>query len=339
MLETLRMLTSCAGVSGFEEEVSQMILKLGAFSSCRRDPMGNLICMKESDKTMPIIMLDAHMDEVGFIVKHIDDTGFLYLENLGKIDPRVLPGKKAIVRGSENLLGVFGDLPPHVKEKKDVFEISELPLDCGLTKNEIKSMVSIGDSVVFHNPLFKMGKNNICSKAIDNRAGCAVLCRFSHQIKTEFNLAFVFSSQEEIGARGARVATYALSPSLAISVDCTHGNIVDMASAKTRKLGSGPVIGIGPNIHPKISQKLKTDAKRIGIPHTVKAYSQATPTNLRETQLVLKGVSCGLVSIPTRYLHTPTEIADLRDIKYSLKLLVEFISTLNKKDVEDLSCF
>jgi endoglucanase len=300
--------------------------------------MGNLLCIREYGPDAPTILLDAHMDEVGFIVKYIDDDGYLYLDAVGGIDTKALIGTCLLVHGKERVRGVVSGIPPHIAQESTVPDLDDIPLDIGMSSREAKEMVPIGSPVTFSTKFRRVGQHKVCSKALDNRAGCAILCSLSRTLDVPCNLAFLFSSQEEVGTRGAYAALTSYAPDLAISIDTTHGDMYGVPKEKTRSLASGTILGVGANIHRALFDRLRQTAKDEGIAHTTKAYAGATPTNLRSIQVAGRGVPTALLSVPTRYLHTPAEVADLRDIKATQRLLSSFIASIDASLVEAISC-
>jgi endoglucanase len=177
----------------------------------------------------------------------------------------------------------------------------------------------------------KLGGSKVSGKAMDNRAGCLALCELSKRICPDANLVYLFSTQEEVGTRGAIAALNEIRPDVAICVDVTQGDMHFLDSPVMRKLGGGAIIGTGPNIHPNIFRALVGSADRSGIRYTTKAYARPTPTNLRSMQLLAGGVPSGLLAIPCRYMHTPNEIVDVNDISSVIALLEAFID-----DVDDV---
>ncbi|MHC1609516.1 MAG: M42 family metallopeptidase [Candidatus Methanofastidiosia archaeon] len=337
LFEYLKILAGKSGAPGHEHNVSGAILKICDFTFHITDPMGNLICIKEVDKNAPTILLDAHMDEIGGLVRHINDDGYIFLEPMCKIDPRIMIGKQVLINGKKELIGTIGVLPLHVSKENKIPKFQDLPIDTGLTKEELERFVRMGDPVTFYSPLRSLGGTKICSKALDNRAGCAVLCHLSKIIDSQYNIAFLFSSQEEVGARGVQSALALCNPIFAISIDATHGDMKGVEKNKTRVLGSGPIIGVGPNIHNTISDRLRKIAERENISHTIKAYPAATPTNLRTIQT--SGVPGALLSLPVRYMHTPSEVADIKDMEALAMLLKSFILSLDAPFLEEFSCY
>ena len=327
MYDTLASLCACDGVSGHEESVRNRILSLGSFDAHHVDPLGNLLCFKGDGDAPPSVVLDAHMDEVGFLVRHIDKDGFITLDALGGIDPRVLEGAQLTVHGREPLRAVVGDLPPHLSKEEKAPKLQDLPVDTGLSGKEVRDLVPVGSPVCFWSPLRRLGSSLVSGKALDNRAGCAVLCSVSHSLPKECNALFLFSVQEEVGVRGATTALFGREDAPALCIDATHAGMPGVDERLTRPLGSGPVIGMGPAVDPGLHARLVHLAGSLGIPHTVKAYPGRMPTNLRALQVTGKGMRGALASLPARYLHTPCEVMDLRDLDACTRLAGAYVES------------
>ncbi len=338
MYELLASLCGCDCISGRESALHDHILNSGSFSRHATDALGTLLCFQDAGPGAPTVLLDAHADEIGFIVRHIDKDGFIFADPVGGIDPKVLLGSRLTVHGKRTLSAVVGDLPPHVSADKAIPKTGDLPIDTGLEPHEVRKLVGIGDAITFFSPLARIGKNQVAGKALDNRAGCAVLCELSKRVESPYNLIYAFSAQEEVGARGITPAMYSRDVSFAVCVDTTHGDMTGVEPHKTRPLGSGPILGRGPGIHPAVGAAAESAAASAGVPHTVKAYSGAMPTNLRSIQISGSGIPGTQVSIPARYLHTPCEVADLRDIDGCVTLLYHLLSHIDSTLMEAVGC-
>ncbi|MBN1785597.1 MAG: hypothetical protein JW825_01205 [Candidatus Methanofastidiosa archaeon] len=340
MYETLRDLSSALGVTGHEKEARDAIMRSGRFSDCHVDNLGNLLCFGDHKDGAPTLLLDTHMDEVGFMVRYIDDDGMIYVEPLGHLDPRCMIGNRLIIRGREDIEGIVSNIPPHLSKENKVPKISEIPIDTGLSKSELEGLVEIGSPVGFCGPLIRLGKNKVSGKALDNRVGCLVACEVSKRVCSDgCNIIYLFSSQEEVGTRGAISALKRHLPDMSICIDATQGDMHFIRSPITRELGSGTIIGTGPNVDRKIFDRLVSLSRREGIPFTTKAYANPSPTNLRSIQLAGPGVPSGLLGIPLRYMHTPTEIVDLRDVEATIRLMMSFIDDIDDIIEGGFSCY
>lgn len=339
MFKLLSSLCACDAISGREPGLHGNILKEGSFSRHETDALGNLICFQDGSPDAPTVLLDAHADEVGFIVRHIDKDGFIFVDAVGGIDPRVLQGTRLTVHGRESLAAMVGDLPPHVSSDSGVPKVGDLPIDTGLPAKEVAELVRIGDSLTYFAPLKKMGRHHVTGKAIDNRGGCAILCELSRKLRSPYNIIYSFSSQEEVGARGITPLLHQRDVSFALCLDMTHGDTPGVERHKTRPLGSGPIIGRGPGIHPAVGRAVEAAAASAGTPYSAKAYPGGMPTNLRSIQVAGKGIPGAQVSAAVRYLHTPAEVADLRDLEACVVLLEAMLSRRDDELVEAVSCY
>lgn len=279
------------------------------------------------------IMLAGHIDEIGFIVSAIDDDGFVYFEPIGGFDPQIFPGQRVKVYSrnfSSNFIkGCIGRPPVHRlsdEEKKQVVKTENLWIDVGEKENAKK--IWIGDyGVIDYSP--ESWGDILVARGLDDRIGAfAVLeaLRTIEKEKLETAVYAVATVQEEIGLRGATTSTYDIKPKIGIAVDVTFAS--DYPGAKKHgagiKMGGGPVIAIGPNITPAIHDALVETAKENNIPYQIEAMPRGTGTDANVIQLSRAGVATGLVSIPNRYMHSPCEMVDLRDVEHTIKLLARF---------------
>ncbi|TFG07916.1 MAG: M42 family peptidase [Promethearchaeota archaeon] len=282
--------------------------------------------------------------QIGFMVRYIDENGFIRFSQVGGQNPRILPGQKVTIHSSlgEDVIGIIGEKPIHLlsnEEKKKVSKFEDLFIDCGMTnKEEALQHVSIGDYITLKQECMAFrGKKRICSKAFDDRAGCFVLIKLIMELSRkkedlDKDLIFIFAAQEEIGVRGATVGSYKISPDLAIAVEVTHS--IDFPGVKKDKyyeckLGSGTSISVGPNLFSKLTKILIDTAKEENIPYVLEAEARPTPTDARAIQMTKSGIPCALVSIPLRYMHTNIEVIEYQDILHTINLLKSFI----KKDL------
>ncbi len=280
---------------------------------------------KDCKKT---ILIDAHLDEIGFTVTNIDEKGFLTVSNCGGIDLRQLPTKQVIIHGKERVKGVFISTPPHLSKDNEKFsDLSKIKIDTGLLQ-KAKEIISVGDYVTFDGEFFPLGENRVTSKSLDNRAGCAVLALLAERLKKEnlpVNVKFLFSEGEELGLRGARTAAYGINADEAIIVDVSFGDAPDVKGDDCSPLGSGVMIGVSPILCRNITRTLEDIAVKNNIPFTNEIMGSTTGTNADVISIIKEGISCGLVSIPLRNMHTDCEIVDIRDIEATVDLLLKYI--------------
>ena len=315
-------LSSATGI-GHINEITQVAEKyLAEFSKITEN--ANYL-LAEIGRGEDAIMLEAHMDEVGMIVTEVCDDGFLSVTNVGSIDTRLLPSQPVKIYGKEVVNGVFTSLPPHLGSG-EVATFDNLQVDTG--RKDIADVVSLGDYLVLDsNPTNLLG-DRITSKALDNRTGMAAVIAAGEKIaklNLPFKVILLFPTGEELGLRGARVATYDKNVSKCISVDVSFGDCPDVPPTKTAKLGSGAMIGVSPILSRDIYKKLETLAKENEIPYTLEVMGGTTSTDADVISLNQWGVPTGLVSIPLRNMHTPCEVVDLKDIQAVADLLVAYV--------------
>ncbi len=304
-----------------------------------QDVLGNII-FKKTGKGEKTLMLVAHYDEIGFSVKYIDDNGYIYFSAIGGVDTSILRGQRVVIIHNGHLIdGVIGAKPVHMinnarngNNNKGI-DISDLWIDIGVTekKEDIRELVSIGDPISFP-PNFSELKNDIfSSKSIDNRVGVAALFLLFEELQNIIvnykNIYFVLSSQEELGLRGARVASFTLNPDICIAIDVTHAT--DYPTINKNKFGDvrlkqGAVIPTGSNFTPTLQKCLRDIAKKREIPYQIESLPGHSGTDISEVQIIRGGCASGLISIPCRYMHTPIETASYNDIRSVVDILFDF---------------
>lgn len=320
ILRQLIELCSLDGVSGFEYGISETIKEI--FSRhCEHtgiDLLGNVIGIigKGGKKK---IMLEAHMDEIGLMVKSIENSGFVRFVNIGGVNPSVLPSSEVCIHGRNKVYGVVGAKPPHLQnenESKIKYKIDEMYIDTGLGTDKLEKSIQIGDPISFiSEPTFLQG-GKISSKSIDNRAGivCLIKCmQRLKSIKTGCELVFLAAVGEEVGYRGATVGAYKINPDYAIIIDVTHAVTPYTQPGDTAfELGSGAAVAVGPNLSPHVTQKITNNAK--DIPYSLEVCPASTGTDAWVIQTTREGIACALVSIPLKYMHTQVETVSSYDI-------------------------
>ncbi len=329
--ETLRKLTSLEGVSGDELRVSRelcsILYELDLEPSV--DPFGNVTVFIESDwANAPTVMLDAHLDRIGMVVTNIDEQGFLGVGAVGGLDMRTMPAQSVTVWGSEPLHGVISALPPHVtSDRTKVPAIDEIAVDVGLSAEQARAAVSLGDRVTVDGEFREMC-GLISAPCLDNRSGVCVVLRALELLGDSApskNVAVCFSSQEETGERGAKQAAFRIAPDEAICVDVSFGRTPDSVPHETAALGSGVMIGFSAALDRWMSNSLCALAEDSGIPYTREVMPSATGTNADSIGISGKGVRCGTLSVPIRYMHTAVETVDPADIEAAARLIWEYI--------------
>lgn len=345
MKELLEKLTSMRGISGFEYRIADSVKELfaGYADDVYTDTLGNVIAVKRSSKeNAKSIMIEAHMDEIGLMVRDIDENGFVGFVSIGGIDRRILPGAEVTVHGKRDIKGVIGAKPPHLQEAGEAdkaAKMEDMAVDTGLSPDEVKSLVSVGDAITLKGDAKNLLGDIMASKTMDDRAGVAVLVDVLKQLDGEdltVDLYLVAAVCEEIGGRGAATAGFALQTDAAIAIDVTHGITPDN-SKSAFELGSGAAIAIGPNIHPALGKKLIEIAKDKDIKHTIEVESGDTGTDAWLLQVAGRGIPTALISIPLRYMHTTVETLSVKDVEAVSGLITEFIRT-GCADMEEWLC-
>jgi len=341
-IEFLEKLLDAPGPSGFEIEASRVWrAEAERFAdSVDADVSGNSLAVVNPGGS-PRVMLAGHIDEIGLIVTHIDDDGFLFLDGIGGWDPQVLVGQRIrlLCRGG-HVLGVIGKKPIHLMEgdeREKASKMADLWIDVGATNREAAHSLGIrvGDAGVVDARLLRLGEDLIASRAVDNRIGAFVVLE-ALRILAEDRGAFgaevtaVATAQEEIGHHGggARTSAYRIDPQVAIVVDVTFASDAPQIEKKKvgeHKVGSGPVLTRGSAIHPMVFERLVESADRAGIAYTLYAAARYTSTDADAIYLSRNGVATGGISIPNRYMHSPNEIVSLADLASSARLIAEFV--------------
>ena len=336
MIELLKELCLINGISGDEEKVRDYIIEqIKDFCEYEIDNLGSIIAFKKGAKTPDKrIMVSAHMDEVGFIVNYINDDGSLEFTSVGGVDPSVVMGKRVAV-GEKEINGVVGSAAVHNISKSDrekAPKLSSLCVDIGAkSREEASKLVRLGDSVYFESEFLRLGDNKIMSKAIDDRFGCAVMIKLL-QSELEYDTYFTFVVQEEIGLRGARAAAYTVDPDVAVVIEATTAS--DIPSAEGEKkvclLGNGPVVSFmdRATIYSKELYDLAFDtANKINVKCQTKTMI-AGGNDAGAIHTSRGGVKTIAVSLPCRYIHSPSSVADVRDIEDSYRLIEEIIKRI-----------
>ena len=335
MKDLLKKLSEAPGVSGNESRIKRIIINevKDFVDEIKEDSMGNLITIKKGKKNFNI-MVAAHMDEIGFMVKHIDDKGFISFETIGGFDPKSLGSQRVRIHSSNgDILGVIGLKPPHITsqdEKDKALKLEDLKIDIGLnSKEEVESLgIKPGDSITRDISFAELGKENIVScKSFDNRAGCAVLIEIIKKIKNpDFTLYGVFTTQEEVGLRGAKTAAYGLDINFALIIDSTTAGPIPKTEIDkvTISLGKGPSIDLmdrGFILNEKVKNLLIKSANDAKVPF--QTHISSGSTDGAAVHITKEGIPTGVISIPSKYIHSTVEIVDINDLDNTLKLVMK----------------
>jgi len=345
--EFLKKASMAYGVSGHEFYNAASVVEeamTGLVDEIRRDPLHNIIGYRKGDGEgpRPKVMLAGHMDEIGLLVKKIEERGFLRVTGIG-VDPRVLPGHEVIVYGRRPLTGLVGVKPPHLIAPENAMKaqkMEDLFIDLGLPEEEVRKLVRVGDVVTYKRQVTELQGDVLSGKSMDDRAGVGVILVCLDELrkyKVPADVYGVATTQEEVGLRGATVATYGIKPDIGIAIDVCHAETPGVPEWRTSQLGKGPAIATGGNIHPKVFQGLKKAAEELGIPVQTEVAPGPTGTDAWAMQVSGEGVATGLVSIPLRYMHTSVETLSVGDVEKAGRLLAKFIAACDEAFVKELT--
>jgi tetrahedral aminopeptidase len=336
----LEKLSNARGVSGDEAQVRELLIEAvrDRVDELRVDTLGNLITIKRAkggrQKSPLRVMLAAHMDEVGLMIVFHEPNGYLRFRTVGGIDPRVLLAKVVLI-GKDQVPGVIGSKPIHLlkqKEREQVIDVESLFIDIGAkTKEEAAAAVRIGDYATFAVEFGEMGDRLVKGKALDDRTGCAVLVELLRR-DYPVDVYGVFTVQEEVGARGARVAAYAIEPTVAFALESTVCD--DSPKTKdispTTRLGGGVAISVADNTllsDPRLTKLLMQTAQENRIPFQIKQPMKGG-TDAGRIHIVKEGVPAVAVAVPTRYIHSPVSLLSLEDYENTVTLMTKTLHAL-----------
>ena len=342
-IDLLKRICETPGTSGFEQRIRQLVLEevKDLADEVRLDAMGNVIAIKKgkSDKR---VMAAAHMDEIGFIVTHIDDDGFVRFHTLGGFDPKTLTSQRIIIHGKEDVLGVMGCKPIHMmkpEERTKTMPIEDYFIDTGLGKAEVEKLIPIGSPITRERELIEMG-DCVNSKSLDNRVSVFILLETFRELQGQdipYDLYGVFTVQEEVGIRGAMNAAHQINPDFGFGLDVTVAFDVPGAQAHERvtRLGMGTAIKVmdGMTI---CDYRMVNYLKEVADRHNIQWQPEILPKGGTDTAGIQRygksGAIAGAISIPLRHLHQTIEMAHTRDIRHSIDLLRNGISELDQYD-------
>lgn len=332
---------TAVGTSGYEESVAQLIKEefQKYTDDVTVDAYYNVVARVKGDKysdKMPKILICAHMDEIGFIVKSVDDNGFVKVVTNGGMDVRLFPGMEVLIHGKKEIRGVFGAKPPHIMtadETNKSIPLDDLYIDTGLSN--AKELIEIGDIVTYDSPLAELKNGYVMGKAMDDRAGVAILLAAMRELeKLKFGADVYFGAtvQEELGVKGATMLAYQYAPDVGIAIDVTHGSTPDasVATGNTVPMDKGISVTVGPNIHPTLCKKMCDVADENNIGYVIEACPRPTGTDARALQVSRDGVPSVLLSIPLRYMHTPNEVINPKTVDTAGKMIALFIASLEE---------
>jgi len=333
MIELIKRLSNAHGISGFEDEIREIIRAEleGHADEIKLDSMGNLIATRNGSEFE--LMIAAHMDEIGFVVKKIDEKGFIRVAPIGGWFSQIALAQRVVLYGKQKVYGVIGCKPPHLmkdEERKKAIEISDMFIDVGAkSKEEVLSLgIDVGTPVAVDREVAMLANRRITGKAFDNRVGVAVAIEAFRRSKSDATLHFVATVQEEVGLKGAKTSTFALDPDVAIAIDsCVAADFPGSESAHMDiSLGKGAVIAVidasgrGIIVSQPVLRWLKETAEKYKIPYQLEVAEGGT-TDATAINLTKSGIPAGVVSVPARYIHSPVEVVDLGDVESAVELV------------------
>jgi putative aminopeptidase FrvX len=341
--ETFRKLLTAAGPSGYEQAPAAVFRDAAAAfgAEVTTDTIGSTVARVKGTGGGPLTAVIGHIDEIGLIVHHIDDDGFLWFTGVGGWDPIVLVGQRVEIATRDGVVfGVVGKKPIHLmrdEDRKKVPQLKELHVDIGAQDgDDARSRVRIGDVAVIAGEPVEIGGDRVVSRSMDNRVGCFVALEAARLVAeaggASGDVAAVAAAQEEITFGGSTTTAYSLRPDVAIAVDVTFATEqpgIDEKELGRHRFGSGPVLQRGSTLDPLVFELLHEAAEAEGIPFTVAASARYTGTDADATHVSRGGIPSTVVSVPLRYMHSPVEMVQLSDVENAAKVIAAFAQRLS----------
>ena len=325
-----KLIEMCAlnSVSGNEFKMTEYIKKYteSFCDSVEADALGNVVAVLNNNSDTNVA-LEAHMDNIGLVVKEIDEKGFIKFATVGGIDSSVLPTAEVIVHGKKDLYGVIGAKPPHLQTKDDKNKnntVETMYIDCGFDYEKLSEFVSVGDTISLVSSFDALKGDFLTSGSLDNRVGCYIVSECLKRLKTKkinYNVSGVFSVQEEVGCRGAKKAIYTAKPDIAIVVDVTFGISPYTDDEHGFEVGDGITLAVGPNLDRRLTNKLMQLCDENNISYKKEICSDHTGTDAWPIQMACDGIRCILLSVPIKYMHTTVELAHKKDIEDAINVI------------------
>ncbi len=343
--DSLAKLLDAKGPSGFETEAAQVWRALAdEFADTTWSDIYGSGFARIGEGGKPRVMLAGHIDEIGLMIHHVDEQGFLYVREVGGWDPQVLVGQRIeILTAAGRVAGVIGRRAIHLIERADrekAVKLKDLWIDIGAKSGEeAREQVSIGDVAVIRSDTLQLGKDLVAARSIDDRIGAVVALealRLASKSASKAEVIAVATTQEEVGyasGGGARTSSFELAPDVAIVIDVTHATDHPTLDAKEHgevKLGLGPVLSRGAVINQVVYARLVEAAEQAGVPFQVHASPSASGTDADAIFTSRSGVATGIVSIPNRYMHSPNQIVSMTDVEQAASLIASFIEGLDE---------
>jgi putative aminopeptidase FrvX len=343
-LKFLKDLTEAASPSGFEQPAARVFRDFirPLADSVETNVMGSVHALLKGTGDGPSVMLAGHIDEVGMMVNWITPEGFIAFKPIGGVDAAILPGMRVDVHTKTTALrGVMGRMPIHLIEddaRKTVTKMEKLFIDLGLPAERVKSLVRVGDPITYGVGFETFGDGMAVSRAFDDKMGAYICARVLQEVKkaggAPGDLIAAATVQEELGLRGGHTSAYGVDPVVGIALEVGHATDYPDVEKRTHgeaSCGKGPIIARGANINPVLFDLLVDAADKAKVPYQIGAEPRGTGTDANAIQLSRGGKAAALISVPLRYMHTPTEVLALSDIEDSVKLLTRFVLDLDPK--------
>jgi len=340
--DVLRRLLTAPAPSGYEQPAAAVFREAAsAFAEVTSDTVGSTVARVGGTADGPTLAVVGHIDEIGLIVQHVDDDGFLWFSGVGGWDPIILVGQRVeIATRGGTVPGVVGKRPIHLlreDDRKQVPKLSDLHIDIGASDgDEARSLVRIGDVAVIAAEPVELPNGRVVSRSLDNRVGCFVALEAARLVAESGgapgDVCALAVAQEEITFGGARTSAYSLRPDVAIAVDVTFETTPpghDEKELGRHRFGSGPVLTRGSTLDPQVYELLHATAEAEAIPFTVSASARATGTDADALHISRAGIPTGVVSVPLRYMHSPVELVQLDDVENAARLIAAFATRLS----------
>ncbi|MDE5964739.1 MAG: M42 family peptidase, partial [Eubacterium sp.] len=275
-------------------------------------------------------LLDAHLDEIGFVVTDITDDGYIKFDQCSRTDSRFLPAYEVSVWGKKEVKGIISTLPPHLQtadDEKKAPKLKALAIDTGYTKEKLTDLVSLGDKITLKRNFTPLKNNYLSASCLDDRSGiCAIILALDKLKNLPCKITVMFSSQEEVGTRGAKIGPFGKNIDEAISVDVSFAYTPGCDKADCGEISKGAMIGFSPILDKTISKKLVDAAEKNNIPYQCEIMAGRTGTNADVISVNGSGIKSALISIPEKYMHQAVEVVDLDDVKAVADLIVAYIT-------------
>lgn len=320
------------GVSGHEKSTAELCAGIMKKYTDRVEiKSGNVLAhfgTRTDDK--PHVLIDAHLDRVGLIAVYITEDGFIKADCIGGLDRRIFPAQRVKIHGKKEITGVICTLPPHLKKDSTVMDADSIYIDCGLNNENARELISPGDLISFDSPCVPLLGDRICGAALDDRCGIAAIIKAVDDIAERetcpYSFTVMFSSQEELGERGACVGAFEVDPDIAIAVDVSFALSRDEKPSKCGIMGKGCMIGIAPSLDRGLSDWFINFSRENNIPYQTEVMNGSTGTNADRFSVNRCGARAVTLSIPLRYMHTPCEVICAEDVELTAGLIKAFLT-------------